>query len=80
VDINASRIEAWNSSDLPIFEPGLDEIVQLRRGKNLFFSTAVDEAIIESDLIFVSVNTPTKKAGLVYPFFINSLFLISVSV
>ncbi|KAJ3410465.1 UDP-glucose 6-dehydrogenase 1 [Chytridiales sp. JEL 0842] len=64
VDINQSRIDAWNSKDLPIYEPGLDDIVFARRGKNLFFSTAVDESIIEADLIFVSVNTPTKKTGM----------------
>lgn len=64
VDINQSRIDAWNSDDLPIFEPGLDAIVKERRGKNLFFSTDVDRYINEADLIFVSVNTPTKKSGI----------------
>ncbi|KAI7865770.1 UDP-glucose/GDP-mannose dehydrogenase family, NAD binding domain-containing protein [Spinellus fusiger] len=64
VDINPERIAAWNSDTLPIYEPGLDEIVFERRGKNLFFSTDVDGTILEADLIFVSVNTPTKKAGL----------------
>lgn len=64
VDINAERIAAWNSSDLPIYEPGLDEIVQAARGKNLFFSTNVDEAIREADVIFVSVGTPTKTYGM----------------
>lgn len=63
VDVNAARIAAWNSDKLPIFEPGLEEIVFAHRGKNLFFSTDVDKAIIEADLIFVSVNTPTKKNG-----------------
>ena len=63
VDMNAERIAAWNSDKLPIYEPGLEEIVKARRGKNLFFSTDVDKAIIEADLIFVSVNTPTKKSG-----------------
>ncbi|KAI9363729.1 UDP-glucose/GDP-mannose dehydrogenase family, NAD binding domain-containing protein [Pilaira anomala] len=63
-DINAQRIEAWMSDKLPIYEPGLDEVVFSRRGKNLFFSTDVDKHIQEADLIFVSVNTPTKKQGL----------------
>jgi UDPglucose 6-dehydrogenase len=63
-DINPQRIEAWMSDKLPIYEPGLEEIVFDRRGKNLFFSTDVDKHIQEADLIFVSVNTPTKKQGL----------------
>lgn len=64
VDLNQARIDAWNSDKLPIYEPGLEEVVFDRRGKNLFFTTDVDAAIEEADLIFVSVNTPTKKAGL----------------
>ncbi|KAK3808315.1 MAG: UDP-glucose/GDP-mannose dehydrogenase family, NAD binding domain-containing protein [Benniella sp.] len=64
VDLNQARIDAWNSDNLPIYEPGLDEIVFARRGKNLFFTTEVDQAIIDADMIFVSVNTPTKKAGM----------------
>ena len=64
VDLNQARIDAWNSDTLPIYEPGLDEVVFACRGKNLFFSTEVDEAIVEADLIFVSVNTPTKKSGI----------------
>ncbi|KAI7901399.1 UDP-glucose/GDP-mannose dehydrogenase family, NAD binding domain-containing protein [Cokeromyces recurvatus] len=64
VDLNQARIDAWNSDKLPIYEPGLEEIVFERRGKNLFFSTNIDAAIQEADLIFVSVNTPTKKTGL----------------
>ncbi|KAJ3220275.1 UDP-glucose 6-dehydrogenase 1 [Dinochytrium kinnereticum] len=64
VDINQNRVDQWNSNQLPIYEPGLDEIVFARRGKNLFFSSEVDAAIIEADLIFVSVNTPTKKSGM----------------
>ncbi|KAF9948873.1 UDP-glucose 6-dehydrogenase 1, partial [Mortierella alpina] len=64
VDLNQDRIDAWNSDSLPIYEPGLDEIVFARRGKNLFFTTDVDQAIIDADLIFVSVNTPTKKTGM----------------
>jgi len=65
VDINQKRIDAWNGplDKLPIFEPGLGKIVGESRGKNLFFSTDIDSAILESDMIFVAVNTPTKKAG-----------------
>src|SRR5262245_28159925 len=63
VDINEKRIEAWQSDQLPIYEPGLDEIVRQTRGKNLFFSTEVDRHISEADIIFVSVNTPTKMFG-----------------
>ncbi len=63
VDINQARIDAWNSDELPIFEPGLDEIVKERRGKNLFFSTDTEENIKVADIIFVSVNTPTKTFG-----------------
>ncbi|MGB0344818.1 MAG: nucleotide sugar dehydrogenase, partial [Coraliomargarita sp.] len=63
VDINEARIQAWNSENLPIYEPGLDEIVQSARGVNLFFSTDVDKAIREADMIFMSVNTPTKTYG-----------------
>ena len=66
VDINQARIDAWNDSDvskLPIYEPGLAEIVKETRGKNLFFSTEIDKAINESEMIFISVNTPTKTYG-----------------
>ena len=63
VDINEARIAAWQSDKLPIYEPGLDEIVRQTRGKNLFFSTDVDKHIAEADIIFVSVNTPTKMFG-----------------
>ena len=63
VDINQERIERWKSNDLPIFEPGLLEVVQQTRGKNLFFHTDIAGAIAEADIIFVSVNTPTKKFG-----------------
>lgn len=63
VDISKQRIEAWNSDSLPIYEPGLFEIVKAVRGKNLFFSTEVETAITEADLIFISVNTPTKTFG-----------------
>jgi len=63
VDINPDRIAEWNSDTLPIYEPGLDEIVKARRGKNLFFSTEIETGIRESEIIFVSVNTPTKTFG-----------------
>lgn len=63
VDISKPRIDAWNSDDLPIFEPGLKERVLKSRGRNLFFSTEVDREIAEADIIFVSVNTPTKTFG-----------------
>jgi UDPglucose 6-dehydrogenase len=63
VDLNADRIAAWNSDELPVYEPGLDELVREARGRNLFFSTAVKEAIHAADIIFVSVNTPTKTFG-----------------
>lgn len=63
VDINQARIDAWNSDELPIYEPGLDEIVKASRGKSLFFSTDIDTAIREADMIFMSVNTPTKTYG-----------------
>ena len=63
VDVDRERIAAWNSDTLPIFEPGLDAIIQKTRGKNLFFSAEVDLAIREADIIFISVNTPTKTYG-----------------
>lgn len=73
VDVNPSRIAVWNSppdpitgelTGLPVFEPGLGEVVKACRGRNLWFSTEIDEAIRAADLIFVSVNTPTKKSGI----------------
>ena len=67
VDINAKRIAQWNDKDLnniPIYEPGLAEIVAQTRNKNLFFSTEVDKAIDEAEIIFISVNTPTKTYGI----------------
>jgi UDPglucose 6-dehydrogenase len=64
VDMNAARIAAWNSDTLPIYEPGLDEVVRQTRNRNLFFSTDVRGAIEGADIIFVSVNTPTKTYGL----------------
>jgi UDPglucose 6-dehydrogenase len=63
VDINKQRIAAWNSDNLPIYEPGLDEVVKRNRNKNLFFSTDVYGSIREAGIIFVSVNTPTKTSG-----------------
>lgn len=65
VDINAERIAAWNSADyaLPIYEPGLVDVVKEVRGKNLFFSTDIEGAVKECDIIFVGVNTPTKMFG-----------------
>jgi UDPglucose 6-dehydrogenase len=63
VDINAARIAAWQSDRLPIYEPGLEEVVHCGRGRNLFFSTEIDRHIEEADIIFVSVNTPTKTFG-----------------
>ncbi|KAK8953029.1 UDP-glucose 6-dehydrogenase 1 [Platanthera guangdongensis] len=64
VDISVARINAWNSDQLPIYEPGLDDVVRQCRGKNLFFSTDVEKHVFEADIIFVSVNTPTKTSGL----------------
>jgi UDPglucose 6-dehydrogenase len=64
VDLNEKRIAAWNSDELPVYEPGLDEVVRGARGRNLFFTTNVENAIREADIIFVSVNTPTKTYGI----------------
>ena len=66
VDINPERIARWNAEnleELPVYEPGLAELVQRSRGKNLFFSTEVEKAIDEAEMIFISVNTPTKTYG-----------------
>ena len=63
VDLNAQRIEAWNSDKLPVYEPGLDNVVREARGRNLEFSTDVERAITESQIIFIAVNTPTKTFG-----------------
>lgn len=66
VDLNKERIAAWNDEDLsklPVYEPGLDAIVASARGRNLFFSTDVEKAIEEAEMIFISVNTPTKTYG-----------------
>jgi UDPglucose 6-dehydrogenase len=63
VDTNHDRIDAWNSTELPVYEPGLDKIVRKTRGKNLFFTKDIENQIKENDIIFVSVNTPTKTYG-----------------
>jgi UDPglucose 6-dehydrogenase len=66
VDVNENRINAWNSTndeELPIYEPGLADVVKEARGRNLFFSTNVEQAIDEAEMIFISVNTPTKTYG-----------------
>jgi len=67
VDISKRKIDLWNSQnldELPVYEPGLPEIVQEVRNKNLFFSTDIDRAIKDADMIFISVNTPTKTYGI----------------
>lgn len=66
VDLNEQRIASWNDSNvnnIPVYEPGLAEVVAEARGRNLFFSTEVDKAIDEAEMIFISVNTPTKTYG-----------------
>jgi len=66
VDVNKERIKAWNNKDLnqlPVYEPGLDSVIKQARGRNLFFSTDIDKAIDESEMIFIAVNTPTKTYG-----------------
>ena len=63
VDLNEKRIAAWNSDELPIYEPGLEEVVTRCRNRNLFYSTDIPKGIREADIIFVSVNTPTKTFG-----------------
>ena len=63
VDINSERIKDWHTDELPVYEPGLYDIVQKCLGKNLFFSTDIDKAIVESEIIFLAVNTPTKTTG-----------------
>lgn len=63
-DISQKQIDAWNTDDLPIYEPGLLECVKEARGRNLFFSTDLDKEIQEADVIFISVNTPTKTSGI----------------
>jgi UDPglucose 6-dehydrogenase len=66
VDLNEARIAAWNdenTDNIPVYEPGLGDVVGEARGRNLFFSTDVDKAIDEAEMIFISVNTPTKTYG-----------------
>lgn len=66
VDLNEHRIAAWNDDDLdnlPVYEPGLAEVIREARGRNLFFDIDVNKAIAEADMIFISVNTPTKTYG-----------------
>ena len=65
VDLNEERIVAWNGplDTLPVYEPGLAEVVAAARGRNLFFSIEVDRAIEEAEMIFMAVNTPTKTEG-----------------
>lgn len=63
VDINAERINAWQTDDLPVYEPGLLAVVKEARGRNLFFSTDLDTTIREADIIFICVGTPTKTYG-----------------
>ena len=58
---NPKQIERWNSNELPIYEPRLNEVIKSCRGRNLFFTSDVTQAIIDANMIFVSVNTPTKK-------------------
>ena len=66
VDMNEDKISAWNSKNLenlPVYEPGLSKVVEEARGRNLFFSNRVNKQIHEADMIFISVNTPTKTTG-----------------
>jgi UDPglucose 6-dehydrogenase len=66
VDLNQARIAAWNdenTENIPVYEPGLSDVVAEARGRNLFFSTEVDKAIDDAEMIFISVNTPTKTYG-----------------
>ena len=64
VDVNSEKIAAWQTDELPVYEPGLLEVVKEARGRNLFFSNDIDRAIKESEMIFISVNTPTKTYGI----------------
>ena len=63
VDIDAAKIKAWQSGNLPIYEPGLADLVASILNKNLFFSIHIAQEINEADIIFVAVNTPTKDYG-----------------
>ncbi|OHS99039.1 UDP-glucose 6-dehydrogenase [Tritrichomonas foetus] len=62
-DIDTKKIEAWNSSNLPIYEPGLQEIVENQRGKNLFYTTDPSKAVSDADIVFIAIGTPTKVHG-----------------
>jgi len=64
VDLSQKQIDRWNTDNLPIYEPGLLDVVKECRGRNLFFSTDIDKEIIEADIVFISVNTPTKTQGI----------------
>ena len=67
VDLNKDKIDSWNNKDLtklPVYEPGLKDLIKRCRGNNLFFSTKIQKSIAESDMVFISVNTPTKQSGL----------------
>ena len=67
VDLNKEKIDSWNNEDLtklPVYEPGLKDIIKRCRGRNLFFETEIEKSIAESDMVFISVNTPTKESGL----------------
>eukprot|EP00124_Ichthyophonus_hoferi_P000970 Ihof_evm2s43 gene=Ihof_evmTU2s43 len=77
VDVNADRIASWNSNKLPIYEPGLEELVFNCRNRNLFFSSDIDKAIEEADLIFVSVNAPTKQSGIGKGYVVDLTYLES---
>ena len=79
VDISVEQIEAWNSDELPIYEPGLQEVVMETRGKNLFFSNDIDAEIAASDIIFVSVNTPTKLTVCVYVYMLVYMYMYTWS-
>ena len=66
VDMNSDKIAAWNSKNLenlPVYEPGLSKVIKVTRGKNLFFSTDIEKHINDADMVFISVNTPTKSSG-----------------
>ena len=66
VDLNSKKIDSWNNKNLeklPIYEPGLAEIIKRCRGNNLHFSTDLKRNIANADMIFISVNTPTKTKG-----------------
>ena len=67
VDLNEDKINSWNNKDLtklPVYEPGLKDLIEKCRDKNLFFKTEIEQSIAESDMVFISVNTPTKESGL----------------